>query len=467
MSNATTGAPRRNMPEALHLSLMLGLIAFFISLMLALVNAATAPIIEGNALRQRNESLAHMFPQAEDFVALALDPTELISGGYRAIQNNETAGLVLLSNPVGYGGTIQLSVGFDLEGRVVGLEFLSLSETSGIGSQVALESYWGQYIGKSEFSAVNAISGATVSSAAVRRGVAAAAEAAAQWLESGVIDPGVGAGQQAQLQAIFPDADELARSPVTGAGSVGTIYRAMRKGELEGLIVVAAPAGFKAPIEFAVGVNPEGRITSITFLTMNEAEGFGARITEEVFWSQFIGLTHVPEQGVDSISGATTSGNAVISGVREACALAGEFLELPATRQHEASALLFAEADAHLILRELAETDLVEAGRIVQRDNINIGYLILVRPMGRWGNIEMAVGFTMERAVTGVAILSMAEFPGVGDRIAEPDYLEQFTDLIDISELQGVDALTGATTSGEAVRQGVAAAMEALEETLS
>ena len=42
-------APRR---EALHLGLVLGGIAFFVALMLSVVNSATAPIIEQNTKEQ-------------------------------------------------------------------------------------------------------------------------------------------------------------------------------------------------------------------------------------------------------------------------------------------------------------------------------------------------------------------------------------------------------------------------------
>lgn len=172
----------KGMPETLRLSLVLGVIAFVVSLTLALVNAVTAPMIEENAIRRQNESLSGLFPDADEFVALELEPVELITGGFRAVQYGRTIGLVLLSNPRGYGGEMELSIGFDADLRVVGLDFLSISETAGIGSKVTEESYWSRYLGLDEFSAVDGVSGATISSGAVRRGVTAASEVARRWL---------------------------------------------------------------------------------------------------------------------------------------------------------------------------------------------------------------------------------------------------------------------------------------------
>ena len=95
-----------------------------------------------------------------------------------AYQDGVLLGVVVTATPRGYGGEMELLIGFDTELRVTGIQFITISESPGIGTLVQEESYWGQYIGQSEFDGVDAITGATVSSKAVKSGVTAASELA-------------------------------------------------------------------------------------------------------------------------------------------------------------------------------------------------------------------------------------------------------------------------------------------------
>lgn len=75
----------------------------------------------------------------------------------------------------GFGGDIDMIVGFDADGTVRKIEIIALSETAGLGTEVAEESYLSQYVGKKGTLVlkqdVDAISGATKSSRAVLNGV--------------------------------------------------------------------------------------------------------------------------------------------------------------------------------------------------------------------------------------------------------------------------------------------------------
>ena len=55
-----------------------------------------------------------------------------------AIQGGETIGYVITStDPNGYGGDIQVSVGIQSDGTVSGIAILSISETAGLGMKAA------------------------------------------------------------------------------------------------------------------------------------------------------------------------------------------------------------------------------------------------------------------------------------------------------------------------------------------
>ena len=86
----------------------------------------------------------------------------------------------------GYGGNITVSIGITTEGEVKGVEFLTISETAGLGMNATQPEWKGQYAGKTveSFSVtksgasadneIDAIGGATITSNAVTGAVNAA-----------------------------------------------------------------------------------------------------------------------------------------------------------------------------------------------------------------------------------------------------------------------------------------------------
>ena len=89
--------------------------------------------------------------------------------------------------PSGFGGEISMAVGVDKSGAVTGVSIIQMSETSGLGANAQRESFRSQYVGKSGSVAlkkqggeIDALTGATVTSTAVTKGVNAALQAAAE-----------------------------------------------------------------------------------------------------------------------------------------------------------------------------------------------------------------------------------------------------------------------------------------------
>ena len=103
-----------------------------------------------------------------------------------------------------------------------------------------------------------------------------------------------------------------------------------------------------------------------------------------------------------------------------------------------------AEIDAVSMVRE------VFAGK--QGDTV-IGYAIKLAPNGYGGEIEMMVGINTNDEITGIQILSQSETPGLGTKVAEPDFTEKFSGLSAEGNVS-VDAISGATVSSDAVVNG-------------
>ncbi|MBO7360714.1 MAG: FMN-binding protein [Clostridia bacterium] len=91
------------------------------------------------------------------------------------------------------------------------------------------------------------------------------------------------------------------------------------------------------------------------------------------------------------------------------------------------------------------------------------GYCVSVSPNGFGGNIDMVVGISPEGTLIGVAITALSETPGLGSRVADPEYLAGYAGLSGIPALgRDIDAISGATISSRSVLRGVTDAIEAV-----
>ena len=91
-------------------------------------------------------------------------------------------------------------------------------------------------------------------------------------------------------------------------------------GETVGYVGQTTVTGFGGPIEVVAGVDLDGVVTGISVGGADFAEtaGLGAKTKDAAFTDQFKGKTPtivLNEDGVDTVTGASTSSRAVISGV--------------------------------------------------------------------------------------------------------------------------------------------------------
>ncbi len=84
------------------------------------------------------------------------------------------------------------------------------------------------------------------------------------------------------------------------------------------------------------------------------------------------------------------------------------------------------------------------------------GYGFIFTGQGMWGEIRYAAGIDQEYKMTGMTVLDQSETPGLGARIEEPWFQEQFQGLkaeeMELEKFGGkIDTITGATTTTKAV----------------
>lgn len=161
------------MKQMLKLALTLFLITAIVAGVLAGVNLITKPLIEKSNQEKILVAVEKVLPGGGEKLDIAL------SEGISQVYASEKGYAVLVESP-GFGGTIQMMVGVDKAGKVLGISVISQSETAGLGAVVAAnntagEAFRNQYvIGQAPYalgSNIDALTGATITSKAVTNGV--------------------------------------------------------------------------------------------------------------------------------------------------------------------------------------------------------------------------------------------------------------------------------------------------------
>ena len=152
---------------------VLSVIALVVSLLLAIVNSMTAPVIEANEKATTLAAYVDVMPTVSD--ATTLDEvtgytTANVSGAVKA----EDGSIAIKAGESGFdGGILTVIMGFDTEGKVTGIWVDATTQTSGIGSNVSKADYLAQFNGMDGTQNIvmnqdyDAYSGATISSTAL------------------------------------------------------------------------------------------------------------------------------------------------------------------------------------------------------------------------------------------------------------------------------------------------------------
>jgi len=150
--------------------IVLSLICLFVSGALAVVNELTNPVIEIAAAQRAATARKEIIPQADGFELLFIEGLpRTITEIYRA--TNNTGYIFLISVP-GYGGKINMICGIDNNGRIIKTQALSHTETKGMTDPVFSDPHESQYIGNDKnLDGIIAVSGATISSNAYKKGI--------------------------------------------------------------------------------------------------------------------------------------------------------------------------------------------------------------------------------------------------------------------------------------------------------
>ena len=162
---------------------ILTVITLIAALMLAMTNSVTAAPIASAAENAANAARRAVLARADTFEAVTHDST--VDSLYRGLAGGQTVGYAVTATVAGFGGPIEVTVGLDASGVLTGLNVggSSFAETAGLGTRAKEPAFTDQFVGKQTpvtlKQDVDAISGATITSTAVTKGVNLAATAVA------------------------------------------------------------------------------------------------------------------------------------------------------------------------------------------------------------------------------------------------------------------------------------------------
>ena len=112
----------------LYPAIVLSSICVIAALLLSLINMFTAPLIKDRAEKNALAALSEVLPDGKNFTELTLDDTypEALTKGYRA-----DGGFVFRAVGMGRNGEIDVMICIDTEGKIVGTQIVSESESKG------------------------------------------------------------------------------------------------------------------------------------------------------------------------------------------------------------------------------------------------------------------------------------------------------------------------------------------------
>lgn len=149
-------------------------ITLVVAMLLGVVNMFTAPVIEQNSADKLNMAVENV---VEGKIDTTTKKTYAVQGEGTVreitsyINEKGVAVYVVKSVPAGYGGDIEMMIGFDEKGLVTGVEIINMSETPGLGAVAKGNTKWlSQFMGEGT-GELDAITGATITSEAIKKGV--------------------------------------------------------------------------------------------------------------------------------------------------------------------------------------------------------------------------------------------------------------------------------------------------------
>lgn len=389
------------MKKSIRSIIVLVSICAVVSILMALTNSVTAPIIAENDAKNANAALLQVLPDGGSFETVDMSAYTLPST-VTAVYRASNGGCVVQLTTSGYSSGMVIMCGINPDGTVSGSKILSSSETPSIGGEAA-ERFAPTLNGKTaeDIETVEIISGATKTTAAYRSAVKDA-------LNTALILGGASIDTRTEEEILQ---DNLDSALPTAQGKFTKHFFVEVIEGVDAIYTADNNAGHVCILgEKFVGVDNEGN--ALTECTEDEAqtvktaiETINATATELVDLSAYEGL---PSQLIQAQKSAT--GNYIIEIKAAGYGIVG------GDEYHPAS-----------------------------------GEYIMVR-----------VSITADGRIIDCLTVSQAETEGIGDACAKESFYGQFDGKTE-ADYTEIDAISGATLTTNGYKQAIERAFECVK----
>lgn len=132
-------------------------------------------------------------------------------------------------------------------------------------------------------------------------------------------------------------------------------------------------------------------------------------------------------------------------------------------RMNSSISVIFGENIKTALIEAETQAPVKEIYEVKDSSETLMGYAVYAVPVGFKGDIELMVGVTVAGNCKSVEIISMSETPGLGTKVGEPKFLEQYHNNQGSLVLgSDITPVAGATISSRTVNDAVNAAVEAV-----
>ncbi|AIF52495.1 RnfABCDGE type electron transport complex subunit G [Pelosinus sp. UFO1] len=148
---------------------------------IAATYAVTEPVAAQERINLKNKAMVELVAEAQDFKPIAGK-----TDWYTAMKDGKVIAYVVPAETKGYGGAIKIVTAISPEGKVMDYKILQHNETPGLGDKASEPKFKNQFAGKSTEDLevvkvptdknIQALTGATITSRAVTKGIKEAVE---------------------------------------------------------------------------------------------------------------------------------------------------------------------------------------------------------------------------------------------------------------------------------------------------
>jgi len=153
--------------KAIKLALFLAIISALAGVVIGGVNMITEPVIQANLISAEKANLEQMYPGSDFTMVEYSDEEGLIEGVYQT----SSGAYIFKATATGFNSSVPIIVLVGIENdSVAKIQVLQQQETNGFGSKVFEEDWLNSnFVGKSDASQIDSLSGATYTSSAMSK----------------------------------------------------------------------------------------------------------------------------------------------------------------------------------------------------------------------------------------------------------------------------------------------------------